>query len=85
MVPAVWARECTPFRLHRGLQLISTDIDWSAHLLRYFCRWLAMFWRVRPLPAGPMSFKIWDGTALSTPMFSTTDTNMQCSSEVHST
>lgn len=52
-----------------------------SHLLR----WLAMFWRVRPLPAVPMPLRIWLGTAWSTPMLSTTDEKKLSSSAVHST
>lgn len=57
----------------------------KADLLRYFCKWLAMFWRVRPSEQVPMRSKILLGTALSTLKASTAHTNWSCSSRVHST
>lgn len=46
-------------------------------------RWLAMLWRVRQ--SIPISSKILEGTALSTPSCSTACTNRLCSSGVQST
>ena len=46
-------------------------------------RWLAILWRVRQ--SIPISSKIREGTALSTPSCSTAWTNLLCSSGVQST
>ncbi len=49
----------------------------------YFCKWLAMLCRVRHCT--PMSSRILDGMAFSTPSCSTACTNLRCSSGVQST